>query len=153
DRPDEVPAIVTELDRIRATPDGKLSIGVPVSILDAIPAEQPKKLVVLGEIRTLLDEGLPELEESERQHASKPRPPADLSAASQRDLRALVKSELTERDGRLGTLVLVRPADELDEYDGHDLLLLAHVMRTPALEHTTVSGAGLIFADIITSIR
>jgi len=81
------------------------------------------------------------------------RPPEDLAQVTASTLPALIREELTERDGRLGTLVIVRPADGLDEYDGHDLLQLARAMRTPALERATVSGAGLIFADIITAIR
>ncbi|HTL37179.1 MAG TPA: MMPL family transporter, partial [Kofleriaceae bacterium] len=151
---DEVPGVVAAIDQVRTTPDGKAAVGASVSILDAIPPDQPRKLEVLADIRHLLDDpGLAELADNERKELMELRPPEDLAQVTASTLPALIREELTERDGRLGTLVIVRPADGLDEYDGHDLLQLARAMRTPALERATVSGAGLIFADIITAIR
>jgi predicted RND superfamily exporter protein len=146
--------VVAALAASRETPDGKASLGAPLSMVDVVPPDQPKKLGVLAEIRHLLDDpGLDQLDEAERAELRELRPPDSLAPVTARDLPALARAELTERDGRLGTLVIVRPAAELDEYDGHQLLRLAHAVRTPALGHATVTGAGLIFADIITAIR
>jgi predicted RND superfamily exporter protein len=150
----QAPDVVAALAASRETPDGKASLGAPLSIIDIVPPDQPKKLAVLAEIRHLLDDpGLEQLDEAERAELRTLRPPDSLAPVTERDLPAIARAELTERDGRLGTLVIVRPAADLDEYDGHQLLRLARAVRTPALDHATVTGAGLIFADIITSIR
>jgi predicted exporter len=154
DRADQVPGVIAAITASQATPEGRTSIGSPLSVLDIVPPDQDKKLAVLAEIRHLLDDpGLDELSESERAELHELRPPDALVAVTTEDLPQLVRSELTERDGRLGTLVIVRPTAAFDEYDGHQLLRLAHAVRTPALQNTTVTGAGLIFADIITAIR
>jgi predicted RND superfamily exporter protein len=154
ERADQVAGVVAAVRASQATPDGKASIGSSLSILDVVPPDQSEKRAVLADIRHSLDDpGLDELSESERAELAELRPPEELPPIAFADLPEVVRSELTERDGRVGTLVIVRPTADFDEYDGHQLLRLAGAMRTPALRDATVSGAGLIFADIITAIR
>jgi predicted RND superfamily exporter protein len=154
DRADQVAEVVAAISRIQQTPDGKASIGASVSLLDVLPPEQPHKLEILASIRRLVDDpGLDELSDKDRAELRELRPPDVLAPITAGELPELVRRELTENDGRFGTLVVVRPADHFDEYDGHDLLRLARAMRAPALSRHTVSGAGLIFADIISAIR
>src|SRR5439155_6708119 len=76
ERADEVGDVIAALAASRATPDGRASLGEPLSILDVIPPDQPQKLAVLAEIRHLLDDpGRDELAESERAELAELRPP------------------------------------------------------------------------------
>ncbi len=153
-QPEEVPAIVDDLRALQATPEGKATLGTPFSVLDVLPPDQPRKLVVLAEIRTLLDDpGLEELAETERRELRELRPPDDLAVVTAADLPASLRREMTERDGSVGKLILIPPALGFDELDGHQLLRLAGVIRRIDLDEQVVSGASLIFADIITAIR
>ncbi|HEY6178976.1 MAG TPA: MMPL family transporter, partial [Kofleriaceae bacterium] len=69
---------------------------------------------------------------------------------------AALRARLTERDGRLGTLVAVTPGATFDEWNGHDLLRFAAAIRElplPGGGTVTTSGPSVIFADILTAIR
>jgi len=154
DQPADVPDVVGDLRALQATPDGGATIGTPFSILDVVPPDQPRKLEVLAEIRTLLDDpGLEELDEPERRELRELRPPDDLAVVTVAELPASIAREVTERDGRVGNLILIPPAKDFDELDGHQLLHLARVIREVDVGEAVVSGASLIFADIITAIR
>jgi hypothetical protein len=63
---------------------------------------------------------------------------------------------LTEKDGRVGYLISIRPADKLDEWNGRDMVRFADAIRTLKLaddETVTTSGSSVIFADILESIK
>src|SRR5262249_52366002 len=67
-----------------------------------------------------------------------------------------IRDKLTEKDGRLGFLISIRPANRLDEWNGHDLIRFATAVRRLELdggETVTTSGASVIFADIVDSIE
>ena len=150
----DVPDVVADLRALQATPEGRATVGSPFSILDVVPPDQPRKLEVLAEIRRLLDDpGLEELAEAERRELHELRPPDNLAIVTAADVPESLRREMTERDGRIGNLILVPPANGFDELDGHQLLRLATAIRTIDLDDQVVSGASLIFADIITAIR
>jgi predicted RND superfamily exporter protein len=154
EQPQDVPDVIADLRAAQATPDGRATLGTPFSILDVVPPDQPRKLEVLAEIRTLLDDpGLEELAEPERRELRELRPPEDLAIVTAADLPEPLRREVTELDGRVGNLILIPPAKDFDELDGHQLLRLATVIRQIDLGEQVVSGASLIFADIITAIR
>jgi len=154
DQPVDVPDVVGDLRALQATPAGGATVGTPFSILDVVPPDQPRKLEVLAEIRTLLDDpGLEELDEPERRELRELRPPDDLAVVTVADLPPSLAGEVTELDGRVGNLILIPPAKDFDELDGHQLLRLAQVVREVDVGEAVVSGASLIFADIITAIQ
>ena len=157
DRPAQVPLIVAALRaRDANTPPARQTIGSISSILDAIPDHQPEKLAVLARIRALLDDdALAQLGDAERAELTELSPPADLAAITPQNLPPAIIDQLQEKDGRLGYIVSIRPAPQLDEWNGRDLIRFAGAVRKLDLgdgETVTTSGSSVIFADIVTSI-
>jgi predicted exporter len=157
DRPDQVPLIVGALRAHDAgIPAEHQTFGSVSSILDVVPADQPKKLAVLADLRRMLDDdALAALPDAERAELAELRPPDDLGMITAQTLPPMVRDQLEEKDGRIGYLISIRPAPRLDEWNGHDLIRFATAVRTLQLgdgETVTTSGASVIFADIVTSI-
>ena len=158
DRIDQVPKIVSALRAIDAnTPEANRTIGTINSILDVVPADQPQRLAVLADIRKLLDgDALQALDEKDRKELLALRPPDDLKPIAMGDLPQEIKEKLVEKDGRVGYMIAIRPAEKLDEWNGHDLLRFASAVRKLKLSDgatVTTSGASVIFADIFASIQ
>jgi predicted RND superfamily exporter protein len=146
---EQVPLIVAALGKDK-------SIGTVESILTFVPPDQPERLALLGEIRTMLDEALEDLPEDERAELAELRPPDDLRVFSSQDLPTGLRDRLTERDGRIGYLLAVRPALDLDEWNGKDLIRFATAVRElhlPDGRTVTTSGSSVIFADIVAAIE
>ncbi|MGE0868981.1 MAG: RND family transporter [Kofleriaceae bacterium] len=158
DRPEQVPMIVSALRaRDAGVPPEHQTIGEIESILDVVPEDQDKKLAVLAEIRTILDDdALAALDDKTRAELMQLRPPDNLEAFTKDDLPTRIKDKLTEKNGRIGLVVSIRPADHLDEWDGRDLIRFANAVRKLQLadgETITTSGSSVIFADIVESIE
>ncbi len=158
DRDDQVPLIVDAVKARDATvPAHYKTIGAVSSVLDAVPVRQREKLAVLAEIRALLeDDALAALDESQRAELLALRPPDELVAFTATDLPPSTRARLTEKDGRVGLMIAVRPDEGLDEWDGRDLIRFANAVRRLQLadgETVTTSGSSVIFADIIDSIE
>ena len=81
---------------------------------------------MLAEIRTILDDdALSALEEHERAELLSLRPPDDLRPLTVEQLPAGLRDKLTDKNGRVGELIAIRPANHLDEWDGRDLIRFA----------------------------
>ncbi|MBC7975794.1 MAG: MMPL family transporter, partial [Myxococcales bacterium] len=157
DRLDQIPMIVGALRaRDAHVPAAHQTIGAVTSVLDFVPPDQPQKLEVLARIRAMLDDdALQALGESERAEILELRPPDNLQVITAQDLPTLVRDQLEEKDGRIGYMIAIRPAPQLDEWNGKDLIRFANAVRTLQLgdgETVTTSGGSVIFADIVTSI-
>jgi len=157
DRLDQIPLIVGALRAHDANvPAAHQTFGAVSSILDFVPGDQPQKLAILAHIRQLLDDdALDALTDRERAELAELRPPDDLAPITAQSLPPMVKDQLEEKDGRIGYIISIRPAPQLDEWNGHDLIRFATAVRTLQLgdgETVTTSGASVIFADIVTSI-
>jgi uncharacterized protein len=158
DRLDQVPQIVAALHKVDdGLPEKQKTIGTVRSILDLMPPDQAQRLGVLREIRGLLtDEVIAELPEAERAEIAALRPPADLAPITIEELPAEITDKLREKDGRVGYLIGVRPAPDLDEWNGRDLIRFSDAVRRIQLadgETVTTSGASVIFADIVRAIQ
>src|ERR1041384_2656714 len=82
------------------------------------------------------------------------RPPADLGIITARTLPPLVRDQLEEKDGRIGYIISIRPAPQLDEWNGRDLIRFAPRVPRIALpdgEAVTTSGGSIVFAVIMDS--
>jgi predicted RND superfamily exporter protein len=157
DRLDQVPLIVKALrDHDAGAAPGHETFGSVSSILDIIPPDQPEKLAVLARIRELLDDpAIRQLGGDERAELAELRPPDDLGMITTASLPQSLKDQLEEKDGRIGYIISVRPAPQLDEWNGHDLIRFATAVRSLPLgdgETVSTSGASVIFADIVTAI-
>jgi predicted RND superfamily exporter protein len=149
DKREQVPEIVDALAHNKA-------IGTVESILTFVPDEQAKRLAILNDIRTMLDQALDDLPEEDRAELAKLRPPDGLATFTADDLPASLRERLTERDGRVGYLLAVRPALDLDEWNGKDLIRFASAVRELHLSDgstVTTSGSSVIFADIVEAIE
>ena len=154
----QVPKIVDALRAIdKGTPEASKTIGTINSVLDVVPADQTERLAVLAEIRKLLDDdALEVLDEPDRKQLRELRPPDELKPVAIADLPQEIKDKLVEKDGRVGYMIAIRPADKLDEWNGHDLLRFAKAVRKLSLSDgatITTSGSSVIFADIFASIQ
>jgi uncharacterized protein len=56
-------------------------------------------------------------------------------------------------DGRVGLVAAVKPGNEFDERDGHDLIRFAGALRKIADDGVIVTGASLLFADVLLQIQ
>ncbi|MBA2544964.1 MAG: MMPL family transporter [Deltaproteobacteria bacterium] len=148
DRADQVPAVVDALAELRTR---EPIVGPTRSILDVVPRDQPAKLAELAAIRKTMDDaGI-----DDAQLASL-RPPDGLREITAKDLPASVAVRLTERDGRIGHIVAVKPGESFDERNGRDLIKFADAVRQIRLANgDTVSTAGalVMFADVLVQIQ
>lgn len=152
ERLDQLPLIVDALKD-----KGTGTIGTIDSLLLVVPADQPKRLKLLGEIRDLLsDDVLDELEDKDKQEMLDLRPPEKIATVSIADLPATLREKFVEKDGRVGYLISVRPANSLSEWNGKDLVKFADAVRSLKLadkETITTSGSSVIFSDILDTIE
>lgn len=153
---DEVRDVVKALGKVDK-PGQRPTIGKVSSIFDVVPDEQPAKLAVLAEIRTLLDDdALEALDDDQRKELLALRPPDGLAPITIDILPPPVLERLRERDGRIGLLVAVRPDLKLDEWNGKDLIRFANAVRRIDLgdgRSVTTSGSSVVFADILDVIQ
>ncbi|MBA3818618.1 MAG: MMPL family transporter, partial [Deltaproteobacteria bacterium] len=158
DRLEQVPKVVDALRKLDANqPPAKQTIGSISSYLDVVPPDQEAKLAVLAELRAMLDDdALEALDDKQRAELLELRPRDGLTPFTTRELPPLLEQRLTERDQRVGYFVSIRPSDQLDEWNGKDLIRFANAVRRLELagnETVTTSGSSVIFADIIASIE
>nr|HEX4316099.1 MMPL family transporter [Kofleriaceae bacterium] len=149
----QIPAVVSAL---HAAHERDRIVGPTLSILDAVPPDQDAKLRVLARLRADIDTAEQLVPADERAELAAMRPADDLRAVTVADLPPELRAKLTERDGRVGTLVAVTPGPSFDEWNGHDLIRFATAVRSlelPGGGTVTTSGASVIFADILTTIR
>jgi predicted RND superfamily exporter protein len=156
DNLDEVRQVVRRLEGVER-PWEPPAIGRVRSILEVMPDQQPEKLAVLADIRTLLDDdSLEALDDETRAELLALRPPDDLAAITPENLPADLVNNLRERDGRMGLIVGIRPDLALDEWNGKDLLRFAHTVRRVHLDDgrpVVASGSSVVFADILEAIQ
>jgi uncharacterized protein len=135
-------------------------IGQVVTVYDILPgtpAVQRRKLALLDEIRRLLDDpALGALSPKERADVSRLRPPPGLRELGPMDLSPLARRPFTERDGTVGRVVLVyHAAKNVTMWDGHDLMLIAHVLDKLELPDGSVietSGVPMLFGAMLRSV-
>ena len=157
DRHDQVPKIVKALRaRDVGLPPEAQTIGAIQSILDVVPERQADKLAVLAELRALIDEATAVVEGDTRAELLALRPPDDLAPITRDALPPSLRDRLAEKNGEVGLLIAIRPADHLDEWNGRDLIRFARAVSRIELdggETVTTSGASVIFADIVQSLE
>jgi uncharacterized protein len=157
DSRDQVPKIVEALqDADQGKPADQQTFGSVDSIEMFVPEDEPKRIAVLGEIRALLDDpALDDLEPKQRDELRALRPPDNIEPITVDNLPPSLRDKFVEKDGRVGYLISIRPANKLDEWNGHDLIRFANAVRVIHLTDggtVTTSGSSVIFADIVGSI-
>ncbi|HEY5947112.1 MAG TPA: MMPL family transporter [Kofleriaceae bacterium] len=150
DRAEQVPGVV---DQLHAIAKQEPMIGQVGSVLDVIPQDQPAKLALLTEIRDQIDEIAPMLDDDERAELLALRPADQLAEVTAADLPPALARKLTERDGRVGLMISVKPSNKFDERDGHDLIRFSAAVRKLSTDDITASGACMMFADVLLQIQ
>jgi len=164
DRLEQVPLIVEALRRVdTGKTEETRTIGSIESIAELrgvslMPEAQAARIAVLAAIRSLIDVALDDAADKglDPKELAELRPPDELAPITVDKLPPGIRDAFAEKDGRVGYLISIRPANKLDEWNGHDLIRFADAVRTLNLangEHVTTSGASVIFADIVRSIE
>jgi predicted exporter len=124
------------------------------SLDDLLPSDQPAKLAVLAEIRTLLSsKDLDALDDDERAQALKLRPPDGLRVLGDADVPDALAWPFIEADGSRGKVILATPGKGYEVWDAHDTVRFAEKVRAlelPADVH--LGGASFVFADVIEAV-
>ena len=117
------------------------TIGEVWSIVSFVPRDQDKKLPLIDELRRMIDDALPDLEEQDRKELLELRPPDGLRPITLASLPPSLRERFTEKDGRVGLVIEVRPAEHLDEWNGHDLIRFASAVRSLELaDHERITA-------------
>jgi predicted exporter len=115
-----------------------------------LPSAQLEKLALLAKIRRTLDRHRDKVGEK----LAVWRPPDELRPLTIDDLPRQIRDAFTEADGRRGRLIGI-DVDRTTYYDwnGHDLLRLAHALQVDALgRHWVAASAVTVFAGMMASV-
>lgn len=140
-----------------AAPPGQAPFRDATSIFDFVPDAQEAKLPVLREIRRLAyaihEKGGIADEEWER--VAPLLPPDDLEPFALDDLPDAIRRWFRERDGTVGRLVYITPADGKSDKDLKYLRQFATAfqeVQLPGGEAVRGSGRAVVFADLIDAV-
>jgi predicted exporter len=136
----------------RAHPDGL--VGPVLSVATVVPEGQERKLPLVREIRALATpENLAFLPPDRRMALQRALPQAELRPFTARELPEQLRRQLTEKDGRIGTPVLVRPSGRMDVWDGRDMVRFRDELRSIPLPAGAPTASWiLMMADVLTLI-
>jgi predicted exporter len=154
ERLDEVPEIRARAAAQMSTPDGKRLITAVRTIGDFVPSDQTRKLAVLAEIRSAVDDIDPEdVDDAETARALRElRPPDALAPITVADLPATVRDLFTEVDGTVGRMILVYDVDRLTSEDGRAQLALAGLVGEIRLSDGSSARCPVLFAALLDGI-
>ena len=126
-----------------------------VAVLDdLVPADQPQRRELLGEIRSLLTKAtLDSLTPADRAAALALRPPARIDAITDADVPAALVWPFTERDGTQGRLIIATTGPGFDMWRTEDLDRFARTFQSLNLgPDVVVGGNALVQHDIVRSL-
>ncbi len=149
---DAAQARQVELLLLQGNMDPKAPLFAFVRTIDSLlPVEQERKLAVLGEIRTLIDEnGLGGAEEDEADL----RPPDEITLLRAADIPAAIAGAFVEKDGRRGRIVVAASSSQYDTWNVRHQVNFAYRVREIELPAgTKLGGQAFVFSDILTSME
>ena len=154
-RREDAPAVEQKLRAVdHGVPEDRRLFGGVTSIDDVLPADQPQKLAVLADIRSLLSPAnLDALAPDERAEALRLRPPDGLRPLTDADVPEALAWPFTEADGSVGRLLLAKPGKGYEVWDAHDTVRFSDNVRgldLPADVH--LGGVSFVFADVIADV-
>jgi predicted RND superfamily exporter protein len=150
---DDVASIRAQLERYREEHPGV--IGAVRTIEDLLPADQEAKLPVIADLRSILLEVRPYLDEEHQARIDEHLPPETVTPVRREDLPRSVARPFVERDGTIGRLVFVEHADGQDTWDGRYMIRWAEAVRSARTgegETPPVAGVAVVFADLLASM-
>ena len=152
DRREDVMPLKRELiaRRERGAPYGPVR-----SLDDFLPSDQTAKIAVLADLRRLLLEARPHVDEATRREIDAELPPAEIRAIGDSDLPADVATLFTERDGTRGRLIFVEEKPGSSIWDGRYLVAWSEAIRAARDAQggrALVVGNAPVYADMIAAI-
>jgi uncharacterized protein len=124
------------------------------SLDDLVPADQGRRLELLGQIRRLIDRNVDKMPAKDADEARRLRPPEGLVPVRDQDVPADLALQFTEKDGQRGRLLFANSSTAVDGWDGRQLTALSrHVRALDLPEGTRVAGNAFVFADMVEVIR
>jgi predicted exporter len=158
ERHDELAPLVR---RLLAADEGKPErerLFSRVSTLDdQLPSDQDEKLVVLAEIRRMIDRQLrhPDaLDDAEREALARDRPPDGLRALGDDDVPSELAWPYVERDGTRGRIVLANNGLGIDSWNTNSLRRFAHAVDDLDLgPDVLVGGTAFVFTDMFNAME
>jgi uncharacterized protein len=154
-RRDDVVPLKQKLRAVDASASAKDKLfGQLQSLDDLLPAQQPEKLALLGEIRTLLSsKDVEALSEDERAELATLRPPDDLRVLGDADVPEALAWPFIEADGSRGKLILATAGPGYEVWDANDTVRFADKVRALGLPRDVhLGGASFVFADVIDAV-
>ena len=150
--PKDAPIVEAKLEKVDEGKPKKEQLFSRISTLeDLLPKDQADKLVILGQIRHLLDGGaMRHLDDAEQARLKKLRPPEDLRALTYDDVPADLAWPYVEKDGSRGRFVLANTGWGVDSWRVHALKMFADVVRGLNLgPDVVVGGSAFVFSDML----
>jgi predicted RND superfamily exporter protein len=144
--------------RLRAVDAGKerhQHLFSQISTLDdLLPADQPAKLAVLGDIRRLLDRGiLKHASPEDRARLAKLRPPEGLRPLTYDDIPDSIAWPYVEKDGTRGRFVLANTGWGVDTWKVSALKHFAEAVRAMKLgPDVIIGGSAFVFSDMLAAM-
>lgn len=151
-RRQDAPAMAERLHQADVGKDERARLFSNVVTLDdVLPKDQEAKLLVLADIRRLMDgKALRALPDEDRSRLLKLRPPDDLRALTDADVPEVLAWPFTEKDGTRGRLVLANNGLGIDSWNLHHLRSFADRVRAMNLAPgTLVGGSAFVFSDML----
>lgn len=149
-RREDAPRLRTELERRREhenAPFGRVS-----SIDDLLPHDQPEKIELLNEIRSLLLSARRFANETDQRRIDENLPPEHIETIDENDLPEAAARPFTEKNGTRGTILAVESKEGSTTWDGRYLIAWANSLREvrlPGMDAPILAGRAPVFADII----
>ncbi len=130
--------------------------GKITSIEDLLPADQEAKLPVARELRQLMLDIRPHVDDAMRATLDERMPPADIRELLPDDLPQSVARPFTERDGTRGRLLVVEHHPDESGWDGQYTARWGRAARAlraeGADEPPPVAGTAVVFSDLMQQI-
>jgi predicted RND superfamily exporter protein len=151
----EAPIVAARLKAVDAGKDKHQHLFSRISTIDdLLPADQAKKLEVLGQIRELLDHGLLKHSSAdERAKLTKLRPPDSLRVLTYSDIPDGIAWPYVEKDGTRGRFVLANTGWGVDGWRVSALKHFADVVRGLKLgPDVIIGGSAFVFTDMLAAM-
>ncbi|MFO1518920.1 MAG: MMPL family transporter [bacterium] len=157
DRVDQVLPLCREIMRKNdLDPPEKRVIDSCKTVFSHVPEDQDRKIEILGQIRKLMeDNALNFLNEEQKKEVEKFKKGFFSKKVTLEDIPETVLRNYREKNGDLGKIVFVYPADNISLWDGKVLMKFADLIRSnrlPTGETLTASGDSVIFSDLLRAV-
>jgi predicted RND superfamily exporter protein len=129
--------------------------GQVESIDDLLPKDQEQKIAVLRDLRELMTEMRPHVNERLGRVIDEQLPPEHIAVLTPDDLPHSVARPFTEHDGTRGRIVFVEHNEEESSFDGLYLTRwagAARSLRAPDGDAPPVAGVAMVFSDLMETI-